>query len=271
MPDADLDLEDVVAQLRHRSEDLPETLAHRRPFVETYARTTVAIDEEADAAGFEDPTWVRAWGTTFAGYFVRAHDADRAGAAVTRPWRLAFDAPATLHPLVHLLLGLNAHINFDLPQAMLDVLPATDLADPVLRARRQRDHERIDAVLGSRVSVEDGHLEGPRRRRDRLLTPANRLASRRFLRESRRSVWHNVLALHEAREEGPEAYAARVAELEVLCAARLADLLEPGQVLLRFAVKGFGVRLPPPEVRPGALGQDEARGADGRSPSERHL
>ncbi len=38
----------------------------------------------------------------------------------------------------------------------------------------------------------------------------------------------------------------RLAELEVLSAARVADLLAPGQVLLRLAVAGFGVTLPPP-------------------------
>jgi len=35
----------------------------------------------------------------------------------------------------------------------------------------------------------------------------------------------------------------------VLSAARIADLLAPGQVLLRLAVAGFGVLLPP-EARP---------------------
>ena len=38
----------------------------------------------------------------------------------------------------------------------------------------------------------------------------------------------------------------RLGELEVLSAAKIADLLAPGQVLLRLAVAGFGVVLPPP-------------------------
>ena len=37
-------------------------------------------------------------------------------------------------------------------------------------------------------------------------------------------------------------------ELEVLSAARIADLLAPGQVILKLAVAGFGVTLPPPRV-----------------------
>jgi hypothetical protein len=52
--------------------------------------------------------------------------------------------------------------------------------------------------------------------------------------------------LHAARVAGPDTYRTRLAELEVLCAARIADLLTPGQVLLRLAVGGFGVLLPPP-------------------------
>jgi hypothetical protein len=58
-------------------------------------------------------------------------------------------------------------------------------------------------------------------------------------------VWHNAAELQLARLAGPTAYAARLAELEVLSAARVADLLEPGQVLLRLGIAGFGVRLPP--------------------------
>ena len=42
-----------------------------------------------------------------------------------------------------------------------------------------------------------------------------------------------------------DAYRLRLAELELLSAARIADLLAPGQVILRLAVAGFGVVLPP--------------------------
>jgi hypothetical protein len=79
-----------------------------------------------------------------------------------------------------------------------------------------------------------------------VLTPFNRLASQRFLRESRQKVWHNTIELQKARVAGPTAYAARLAELELLSAAKIADLLRPGQVLLRLALTGFGVTLPPP-------------------------
>jgi hypothetical protein len=239
-------IDDVARDLADRAVGLPERMAHRRFFLDTYRRTTLAVGAAVDGAGFEDPKWVADWDVAFAQLYLDALAADVAGARVPRPWRLAFDAPAELPALRHVLLGINAHVNYDLPQALLAVISDADFEDQVLIARRRRDHERIDAVLASRVAAEDDELEAGKSLLDRALTPLNRLSSKRFLREARHKVWHNTIELQRARLDGAAAYEARLAELEVLAAARIADLLAPGQVLLRLAVAGFGVVLPPP-------------------------
>jgi Family of unknown function (DUF5995) len=236
---------EVAAQMQSRLDALPHALSSRRVFLSTYQRTTVAVGKAISGGLFEDPDWVEEWDVAFAGSYLRAHDADLGGTRVPRPWRLAFDAPAELPPLRHVLLGINAHINFDLPQALLAVIDVDDFDDPRLMDRRRRDHERIDAVLSSRVSAEDNQLPAGSLV-DRLLTPLNRLGTRRFLAEARRKVWLNTFELHAARIADEHTYDARLAELELLAAAKIADLLEPGQVLLRLAVAGFGVTLPPP-------------------------
>jgi hypothetical protein len=130
---------------------------------------------------------------------------------------------------------------------LLAVISDDDFTDPTVMNRRRRDHERIDAVLSSRVAAEDDQLTatGGATLLDRLLTPLNRWGSKRFLREARQKVWHNTLELQAARLAGSHDYAVRLAELELLSAAKIADLLRPGQVLLRMAVVGFGVTLPP--------------------------
>jgi hypothetical protein len=228
---------------------MPPERTAQRLFLETYRRTTLAVGKAIEDAQFEDPEWVERWDVVFAGLYLAALDLDLAGSPeVPRPWRLAFDAPASLPALRHVLLGINAHINYDLPQALLVVISDEEFADPVLVARRARDHERIDGVLSGRVAAEDDELGAVSVRTtvDRLLQPLNRLSSKRFLREARQKVWHNTVELHQARLAGEQVYAARLAELEVLSAARIADLLAPGQVLLRLAVAGFGVTLPPP-------------------------
>jgi hypothetical protein len=234
----------VAGRMQSRLDALPPGLGRRRIFLGTYQRTTLAVDKAVADGVFEDRGWVARWEEAFAALYFRAHDADLAGEPVPRPWRLAFDAPDDLPELRHVLLGINAHINYDLPQALLAVISVADFDTPDLMAVRRRDHERIDGVLSGRVSAEDDDL--PRGSLlDRLLAPLNRRATRRFLAEARRKVWLNTVALHDARVTGDDAYRARLAELEVLSAAKIADLLEPGQVLLRLAVAGFGVTLPP--------------------------
>ena len=237
---------DAVDQLQQRIDALPPDQVHRRTFITTYQRTTQAVAAAVDAAFFEDPDWVVRWDVAFADLFIVAHDADQMGGHVPRPWRLAFQADPKLPTIVHLLLGMNAHINYDLPPATLSVITAQDFEDPVLIDRRRRDHERIDRILAARVAAEDHAIGGARSLLDRILTPANRLSSRRFLREARHKVWLNAAELQRARLEGENVYHARLAELELLAAAKIADVLRPGQVLLRLAMTGFGITLPPP-------------------------
>jgi hypothetical protein len=239
----------VQTAMRARLDALPPAREPQREFLATYLRTTAAVGTALHQGAFEDPTWVEEWDVAFAGLYLAALDADLAGTAgVPRPWRLAFGAPAGLPPLRHVLLGINAHINYDLPQALLAVITDNEFEDAALIARRARDHERIDAVLAERVAAEEDELgsHSTVSLLDRALTPLNRLASKRFLREARQKVWLNTIELHRARTSGPDAFTARLAELELLSAARIADLLAPGQVLLRLAVAGFGVALPPP-------------------------
>jgi hypothetical protein len=235
----------VVAALQQRLDDMPSGVGARRVFMATYQRTTMAVGSAIEAAQFEDPEWVDRWDVVFADLYIQAYDAALSGGPIARPWRLAFDAPADLPALRLVLLGINAHINYDLPQALIGVISEADFEDPVLMARRHRDHERIDGVLSSRVSAEDTEL-GERPLSDRLLTPFNRAGTRRFLAEARRKVWHNTYELHKARLAGEDAYVERLGELELLSAAKIADLLEPRQVLLHLAFAGFGVTLPPP-------------------------
>jgi hypothetical protein len=205
----------VVSRMQQRLDDLPPNARQRRPFLGTYLRTTEAVGAAVSDGLFEDPEWVERWDVVFAELYLDAHDADIGGglSRVPRPWRLAFRAPVELPALRHVLLGINAHVNYGLPQALLDMIAPADFADPVLIDRRWRDHERIDTVLAGRVGAE---------------------------------------------------YVQRLGELEVLSAARVVDLVAPGQVLLRLAVAGFGVTLPPPRVTPSSRPSRPSRRAPAR-------
>jgi hypothetical protein len=240
-------IDELIGRMAALLEPLKAAGDQRQYFHATYQRTTVAVAEELKRGGFADPEWVERWDVVFADLYLDALGAALAGREPTRPWAIAFGAPAGLPALRHVLLGMNAHINFDLPQALVAVITDEQFDDSALLARREADHKAIDSVLASRVAAEDDELteiSGPGTMLDRLLRPLNRLATQRFLREAREKVWANAIALSQARRQGPDAYAAVLAQLEELSAAKVAALMAPGQVVLKLAARGFGVRLP---------------------------
>jgi hypothetical protein len=240
-------VDELIARMAADLDTLVAAGDGRRHFHATYLRTTRAVADEITRGGFLDGEWMRRWDVAFAGFYLDALSADRAGRAVAGPWRVAFDAArdhADLPPLRHVLLGMNAHINYDLPQALLAVIGPAEFDDAALLARRAADHKHVDDVLLARVAAEDDELtaQGGQSVLDRLLRPFNRAATMRFLAEARAKVWHNTTVLNAARRAGR--YEPVLADLEKLCARRVADLVAPGQVLLKLARRGFGVRLP---------------------------
>ncbi len=241
-------IDELIRRMATLLEPLQAEGDQRQYFHATYQRTTIAVAEELKRGGFADPEWVERWDVAFADLYLDALEVALAGREPTRPWVIAFGAPADLPALRHVLLGMNAHINFDLPQALVAVITDEQFDDPALLARREADHKAIDTVLAARVAAEDDELtqiSSPGTLLDRLLRPFNRLGTQRFLREAREKVWANAIALSQARRRGPDAYAAVLAQLEELSAAKVAALLAPGPVLLKLAATGFGVRLPP--------------------------
>lgn len=274
-----------VGRPSRRSADLPEVLrrfedAHARlaaandrqqHFCGMYLRSTRAVGEELARGGFADPAWVERWTVAFADLYLEALECWQRGEPVGSPWQLAFEAGSGVAPLAHQLIGLNAHLNYDLPRAVLAVISDEEFLDEELLGQRRADFEHIDSLVLRRIPEEYQHLRGlggPMRQEllARLLYPFNLVASRRWLVGARESVWHNALQLSMARRAGGPALAGRSADLEVLCAAKVAELLRPGQVVLRLAVTGFGVILPPASARRSGVG--DGPGLDSLSPED---
>jgi hypothetical protein len=245
---ADPGIRALIARIRGLLQPLEAGGDARRFFLGTYLRTTEAVADQIARGGFDDPPWVEVWDIAFADLYLDALAAWGGSGRMASPWTVAFEATRDprLPPLRHLLLGMNAHINYDLPLALLAVISDEEFDDPATMRRRRADHERIDAILAGRVAAEDAELvkverPGDRTRLDHLLVPFNQAATHRFLAEARHKVWRNATLLSHARRGG--AIERRLAELEALCAQRVRDLRAPGQVLLRLARRGFGVEL----------------------------
>jgi Family of unknown function (DUF5995) len=244
------DIVELVGRMEALESELAGADDPKRYFHSTYLRTTRAVAEAIEAGQFVDGPWVERWDVVFADLYLDALAEYRRSGTAPGPWQTAFDRALgpTAPPLTYVLLGMNAHINYDLPQALIAAISPAQFSDQALLARREQDHQRIDAVLASRVAAEDrelAKLEAPGTRTilDRLLKPLNTAGTKRFLRESRGKVWRNAHCLNSARLRSTDAYDAELKRLELLSQARVADLAAPGQVLLRLARRGFGVEL----------------------------
>jgi hypothetical protein len=120
-------------------------------FALAYLRTTQTYEWARNQTGyFQDTAWVNHEDAVFAKYYVGAYDAWGAGnrGHVSQAWLTAFD-DAAAHRLTgsgDLLLGMNAHVNRDLPF----VLAAIGIVTPAGQTRKP-DNDKVDQFLNQVV------------------------------------------------------------------------------------------------------------------------
>ena len=121
-----------------------------RTFTGLYLAVTEAVDEKA-AQAFEDGPFVRWLDVVFANlYFAALRNALFAAGPVPKAWAPlieARDRPGVL-PLQFALAGMNAHINRDLPLALVATCEARRV-EMRQGSPQQRDFQRINALLRS--------------------------------------------------------------------------------------------------------------------------
>jgi hypothetical protein len=96
-------------------------------FPAMYAQVTDRIRRAAAEGEFDDAARMERFAMTFAAWFTRA----RADAATApRCWKASFDVADDDRLMIvqHLLLGINAHVNHDLPQAVVELAGDGDVA-----------------------------------------------------------------------------------------------------------------------------------------------
>jgi Family of unknown function (DUF5995) len=117
----------------------------RAIFASVYTLTTLRMAESIDAGEYANSTWMRSYQTQFADRYRAALHAYVLGqrSQVPSAWLKAFDAAAGGQTLIiqDVLLGMNAHINFDLPFAIAEVTISPNTWT------RYADHSKVNAVL----------------------------------------------------------------------------------------------------------------------------
>jgi Family of unknown function (DUF5995) len=204
----------TIREMTRRVDTLAASCDHNAIFSLTYLRVTEEYRRTIDTPFFDDTPFVNYEDGLFAHYYWAAYDAWAAGqiAQVPPAWRMAFGAAAdhAVSASGDLLLGINAHVQRDLPLVLYSIgLVAPD------GTSRKPDHDRVNIILNR---VMDDVLAEIARRFDptiddtNLPTSLDDTALFQVIAAWREKAWRNAEALAAA--PTPAARALVVAQIE---------------------------------------------------------
>jgi hypothetical protein len=202
-------LNDVIELMTLRLKALQELGDHRAVFQNVYLLMTKEMNGRLSSNFFLDSEWMERVLIHFAQFYFNAMDAYEAGKSCRPPaWELSFRQASEKNGFVlqDALLGINAHINSDLP-SVLHLVLSEDNAWPDARImqRRRHDHERINNVLDSLVDLVQEELA---LHYARLLRPIDFIMGKKdeslssfILTHCRTNVWYHTEQLLDAPSE----------------------------------------------------------------------
>ncbi len=169
---------------------------------------------------FNDSAWVDRLLHRFAEYYflaLEAYEHDPTNAP--RVWQLTHNLTrdSGILALQKLLLGVNAHINYDLVLALFDLLrPEWDSLSDRLRAARYVDHCHVNDIIARTIdTVQDRVLEPAMPWMDlvdKLLGPMDEKLISTLISRWRELVWQNTVRLLETKN--PSEQTRIIAEVE---------------------------------------------------------
>lgn len=186
----------VIARMQSIAAELPVTDGVAR-FNHLYLEVTQAVDGAAGGTAVEDPAYLSALDVCFAGLYFDALDAAAAGTQVPRCWAPLFQARTDAHiaPLQFAIAGMNAHINHDLPLALVSTCTAQGVA-PELDSARHRDFMNVNGVLSSvEARVKAEYLTGLVGAADEVLGRIDNVIAMWSVEEARNAAWTHAQTL----------------------------------------------------------------------------
>jgi hypothetical protein len=180
----------------------------RAVFLDCYRRMTSNMFAALGTGEFQDPVWVESLLHHFAGYYFNALEAyERGHGEAPAVWQLAHTraAQAGAPALQLLLLGVNAHINYDLVLTVDELLaPEWPALSEAGREARYQDFTRVNRIIGRTIDeVQDEILEPAEPILDlfdRLLGPVDEMLISHVISSWREIVWRRAVELLETSE-----------------------------------------------------------------------
>lgn len=208
-------VEEVIREMQRRFAPLADSCDHDAIFSLAYLRTTEAYRKAIrDRTFFSETTWVNHLDAVFAAVYFDAFDAWHATPPRPAPgaWSEAFQAAdaKAVSGTGNLLLGMNAHVQRDLPF----VLEAVGLRKRN-GASRKPDYDKVNRILDQiyrPLLAEIARRFDPTVNERDLPTPYDNFAIFQVLPLWRELAWHNAERLRLA--PTPAARAAEAARIE---------------------------------------------------------
>ncbi len=161
-------------------------------FTRLYLAVTEAVDESVQPGHFDDPRFVRRLDVVFANlYFGALRHAIRTPTALPRAWAPLIEARGRpgIAPLQFALAGMNAHINRDLPLALVRTWEATGV-EPERFGPQHRDFSRITLLLAeAEERVKPWLVTGGIGHVDRSLGPVDDVLAIWNVHKAREAAW----------------------------------------------------------------------------------
>lgn len=138
-------IEEVILQLEQIISDSKESNSRIGYFTALYHKVTVRVRDGILKKEFEDNERMERFDVIFANRYLDAVRQWQNKQTPSGPWQEAFAASKKSSTLVlqHLLLGMNAHINFDLGIAAVEASGSRDMHEI------RKDFNSINDILGS--------------------------------------------------------------------------------------------------------------------------
>lgn len=199
-------LGDLLAVMRAQLDRWDRARDNRAAFLRVYCTMTESVRERLAGDFFIDGAWIERVAVRFAWWYFDALDRCERGDPAPPAWAYAFDIARRRQGflLQDILLGMNAHINNDLPLVVAAILrDEGDETDWDRTERRRFDHDQINRAL--RLVIPEVEVEVSRHY-GRLILPLGRLMgtldqtlATYELTSFRDHVWRNAQFLLAAR------------------------------------------------------------------------
>ena len=216
-------------------------------FTQLYLAVTRGVQARLARLTFGDPRFLARLDVVFADLFFAAFDTfQRHPAQTPRAWLPLFEARSRrgTAPLQFALAGMNAHINRDLPVALVATCRELGLS-PERDSVQHTDFDRVNDLLAAvEAEVKQQYLSGWLRTLDRLLHRVDRIddvVAMWNIGRAREAAWVNAEALWAIRDDA-DLTADYLSRLDRMTGFAGRGLLMPADTWLRRLARTLSTR-----------------------------